>query len=82
MRGLILSSALQPIPGRVVRRIRSGEFIKMRDLLSDNAALHEQLESIQGPLLSAVTPAGLRPRVREVPSLISWVFCYLAYGNQ
>lgn len=51
----------------------------MRDLLSDNAAFHEQLESIQGPLISAVTPAGLRPRVREVSSLISWVFCYLAY---
>lgn len=77
--GLILSSALQPIPGRLVRRIRSGEFVEMRDLLSDNVALHEQLESIQGPLISAVTPAGLRPRVREVPSLISWVFCYLAY---
>ena len=51
----------------------------MRDLLSDYVALHEQLESIQGPSISAVTPAGFRPHVREVLSLISWVICYLAY---
>ena len=84
MRGLILSSALQPIPGRVVRRIHSGEFIKMRDLLSDNAALHEQLESIQGPLISAVTPAGLRPRVRgSVTHLMGILLpCICGYGNQ
>ena len=77
--GLILSSALQPIPAHLVRRIHSGEFVEMRDLLSDNVALHNQLEAIQWPLVSAVTPAVLRPHVREVPSLISWVFCYLAY---
>ena len=49
------------------------------DLLSDNVALHDQLEAIQGPLVNAVIPGGLHLRVREVPSLISWVFCYLAY---
>ena len=77
--GMILASALQPVPARLVRRIRAGEFVEMRDLLSDNVALHDQLEAIQGPLVNAVTPGTLRPRVREVPSLISWVFCYLAY---
>ena len=77
--GIILSSALRPIPGRLVRRIRAGEFVEMRDLLADNITLHDQLESVQSPLANAVIPAGLRPRVREVPSLISWVYCYLAY---
>ena len=69
--GMILASALQPVPARLVRRIRAGEFVEMRDLLSDNVALHDQLEAIQGPLVNAVTPGTLRPRVREVPSLIS-----------
>ena len=77
--GLILSPALQPIPARLVRRIQSGEFVEMRDLLSDNVALHDQLEAVHGPLLAAHTPASLRPRLREVPSLVSWVFCFTAY---
>ena len=77
--GLILSSALQPIPSHLVRRICAGEFVEMRDLLSNNVALHDQVEAIQGPIFNAATPAALRPRIREVPSLISWVSCFLAY---
>ena len=64
---------------RLVRGIRAGEFGEMRDLLSNNVALHNQIEAIQGPLVNAVTPGVLRPQVREVPSLISYFFCYLAY---
>ena len=75
--GIILSSALQPIPARLTRRILSGEFVEMRDLLMDNMALHDQLESVQGPLLGVTTTGALRARLREVPSLISWVFCCL-----
>ena len=77
--GIILSSALQPIPARLTRRILSGEFVEMRDLLMDNMALHDQLESVQGPLLGVTTTGALRARLREVPSLISWVFCFVAY---
>ena len=77
--GMILSSALQPIPARLVRRIVAGEFVEMRDLLTDNVALHDQLEAVQGPLLTPSTPGALRARLREVPSLISWVYCFTAY---
>lgn len=77
--GVILSSALQPIPARLVRRIVSGEFVEMRELLSDNLALHDQLEAVHGPLLSMSTPGSLRARMREVPSLTSWVYCFAAY---
>ena len=51
----------------------------MRDLLSDNIALHDQLETIQGAYHISAIPNHTRPRIREVPSLISWVFCFLAY---
>ena len=77
--GMILSPTLQPIPARLVRCICAGEFVEMRELLSDNITLIDQLEAVHGPLLTAATPGALRPRVREVPSLISWVFCFLAY---
>ena len=57
-------SALHIHIGHLVRRICSEESIKMTDLLSNNVALHEQLESIQGPLMNAVTTAGLHPQAR------------------
>ena len=78
--GLILSPAMEPIPPRLVQRIRSGQFIHMRELLSDNMALHQQWEATQGVVDVGSLPASLRPRYREVPSLISWVFCFLAYA--
>ena len=71
--GLILSLAADPILYRLVKRIRSGEFVKMRDLLADNITLHDQLEDLHGHTTS------LNPRLREVPSLASWVYCFAAY---
>ena len=76
---VILSSSSQPIPARLVRRITAGEFVEMRELLCDNVALHDQLESIHGSLQTMATPGALRARMREVPSLSSWVYCFAAY---
>lgn len=76
---VILSSSSQPIPARLARRIVAGEFIEMRELLCDNIALHDQLESIHGSLQTVATPGALRARMREVPSLSSWVYCFAAY---
>ena len=55
-KGVILSPAFQPIPARLVQRINSAKFVEMRDLLSDNIALHDQLESVHGPLQTISTP--------------------------
>ena len=46
----ISSPGADPIPYRLVQRIRSGEFIEMRDLLADNIALHSQLEALHGQI--------------------------------
>ena len=51
----------------------------MRELLSDNIALHDQLEAIQSRINIAAIPAALRSRQQEVPSLASWVYCFTAY---
>ena len=76
--GLILSPSSDPIPRRLVSRIQAGEFIEMRDLIADNISLHNQLEDFHGHIWPT-TPAHLRPRLREVPSLSSWVHCFCAY---
>ena len=49
----------------------------MRDLLADNIALINQLSSLQGHMpFSSLTP---RPLLREVPSLVSWLYCFVTY---
>ena len=75
----MLSPALQPIPARLVQHIWSAEFVEMRDLLTDNIALHAQLVLIHGPLQASSFLAPWQARMREVPSIASWVFCFAAY---
>ena len=77
--GMILSPASDPIPHRLVQRIQAGDFVEMQDLLVDNIALHNQLDTVHGPLSLASTPPALRPWPREVPSLGSWMYCFAAY---
>ena len=73
---MILSPAADPIPQNLVVRIQSGQFVEMRDLLADNIALLSQLSSLQGTL--PLNTAN-RTTLREVPSLVSWLYCFNAY---
>ena len=73
--GMILSPAANPIPYSLVQRIQSGQFVEMRDLLADNIALFSQLSPMNGvPHL----PADILNNTcfREVPSLVSWLYCF------
>ena len=79
-KGVSLSPATEPFPPKLVERIRAGQFVEMRELLTDNIALLHQLESLgacQYPIPSL--PGILKPRLREVTSLTSWMFAFLAY---
>ena len=78
--GIILSPALEPIPHHLVYHIWTGHFLEMRKLLSNNIALHDQLESIQGRVNLAILPSTvLHTRQREVPFLVSWIYCFVTY---
>ena len=74
--GLLLSPAAEVIPHKLVSKIRSGQFIDMRELLADNISLQSQLESLQCP--STIIGAS-RPRLREVSSLPAWCYCFLGF---
>ena len=76
--GLILSPAADPIPQNLVQRIQSGQFVEMRDLLADNIALLNQLSSLQGALSLSLGTVN-HTRLREVPSLVSWLYCFNTY---
>ena len=77
--GVSLSPASEPFPRRIADRICSGQFVEMRDLLTDNISLLHQLEAVNGqhPLPSLL--GTLRPRLRDVTSLSTWLYCYMAY---
>ena len=57
---LILSSALPPVSTRVVKKIRTGAFVDLKDLVSDNVALLQRLQET-----NPGTPQGFHTHVRD-----------------
>ena len=74
-----LSLSTEPIPTRLAQRILTGQFVEMRDLLGDNIALTQHFETMQSQFPTALLPATSRPRLREVTTLSSWIYCFLMY---
>ena len=76
--GLVISPAAAPFPKKLVDKVKSGQFVEMKELLVDNIALMRQLEAMHGtsnlPQFSAN-----RPQLREVSSLTTWCYCFLGY---
>ena len=72
-----LSPASEPFPAKLVERIRSGQFVDMREQMTDNIALLQQLETSQCPISNL--PEIYTPRLREILSLPSWLHSFLAY---
>ena len=72
---VILSSALPPIGAKLAQKIKSQQYVAMKELLSDNMALHSQLEDLpsQAPVVSCPH------RLWETDSPLTWVFCFLDY---
>lgn len=61
MQGLSLSPATEPFPQKLVDRVRTGQYIEMRDLLTDNIALLQQLETFNNNCQLPGLPGVLRP---------------------
>ena len=75
---MVLSSALPPLSAKIVGKIKSGQYVPMKDLLADNMSLCSQLEELPGPHSMYAGPA--KPRLREIQSPLTWVSCFLAYA--
>lgn len=76
--GVTLSPAGETFPRKFVDKVRSGQYIDMKELLADNVSLLSQLEAIQGPTAAHML-GPTRPRLREVSSLPTWCYCFLGY---
>ena len=71
-----LSPAMETFPRKLVEKLRSGQFVEMRELLRDNISLLGQLETLGG---QSDTTGASRPRLREISSIASWMYSFLAY---
>lgn len=68
------------LPERLVEKARSGQFVELREFLGDNIKLLDRLESAQAAGMPPVVVNPLqRPRLREISSPISWIYCFAAY---
>ena len=77
--GLILASALPPVPAKIVSKIQAGQFIQMKDLLGDNIALVNQLDNLPVNSLGGACSSLPRPQMREVFSTLAWAGCFLTF---
>ena len=76
---LSLSVSTEPILVKLVHRIQSGQLVEMHDLLGDNIALTQHFESANSYFPAHVLPVSFHPRLCEVSSLSSWIYCFLVY---
>ena len=77
--GYALSPSSKPFPQKLVDKVRSGQFIEMRELLIDNIDLMQRLDSFGTQFSLPSLPGSLKPRLREITSLVPWLHCFLAY---
>ena len=67
-----LSPSTASFPQKLVDKVRSGQYMDMKDLLLDNVSLLEQLDTLGGPHASPSLPGTLKPRFREIASVLTW----------
>ena len=69
-----LASSFPPIPAKLVRRVQALEFVEMRELLPDNIALAERMES-----LPSRAQAAKDAETREITAFPTWVAAFTTY---
>ena len=72
----IMSEALPVVPGKLVKRIRKGEYIDMAELLKDNVEAERRRQGLGG----GDNVQGQRLSRREIPDFSSWLHCFSMYA--
>ena len=64
---------------KIVDRAHLGQFVDMRDLLTEKVSLLQQLDTVGGHHAFPFLPGMLKPRLRDVTSLTAGIYWFLAY---
>ena len=74
---LMLSSALPPIPTKVVEKILKGDNLDMKELLADNVALLRRIQEVNAGINhQAITTTS---KLREIADPLTWTYCMLSF---
>ena len=68
----MLASSFPPIPAKLVAKIKSLQFVELKELLPDNIAALDQNASL-------ARPHDQLPKQREVSSILTWVSAFTTY---
>ena len=74
----VLSETLPVVPAKLVRKILSGEFVDMAELLKDNMEAERRRHSSNADAMQG--HLGQPSARREVPDLMSWLQCFSSYA--
>ena len=78
--GVCLSPGTEQFPQKLVAKVQSGAYVDMKEFLGDNLSLLRQLESLNITTTLSALPGVMKPRLREVTTLATWLYCFLAYA--
>ena len=74
---LMLSSALPPIPTKVVEKILKGDNLDMKELLADNVALLKRIQEVNAGInLQAITSTS---KLKEITDPLTLTYCMLSF---
>ena len=68
-----LASSFPPVPAKLVAKIKSLQFVELKELLPDNIAALEQNSAV-------ARPHDQLPKLREVTSILTWISAFVTYA--
>ena len=74
----VISEALPVIPAKILKRIWRCEFVDMTEFLKDN--MEAERRRCLAESGSGTSSLATRPTRREVPDLMSWLYCFNLYA--
>ena len=73
LQGVIVSPSLLPFPERVTEKVQQGQYVDLREMMPDNAALFKMLADV-----STISAVQAGSQVRDIEDPLTWTFYFLA----
>lgn len=70
-KGFRLDPTFPPVPSKLVEKIQSLQFVKMKELLPDNVGLLCHMDTLDNSGVLASLPSYARPHLCEINSILS-----------
>ena len=77
---LVIASSYPPVPARLVDKIKSGKYVDIKEMLSDNISLLRSLEALHPAMYAGLNIATTsKPHLRDVGDILTRAYCFMGY---